>query len=312
MPHYFLTEHDALGFCIGPACDEPIRSLPDWVIANILADLFGDFVIPRVRRRPRRRPRPVAVVEPPDPQIPVEPTPTPVPETPPVEEPVDVESIPVDPVLSETFHPEFGLGFGEQPPGVVVVPTPEEIIADIVDGIKGALMGLLDDIFGPKVGGFLGGVGDVIVDIGADLLEAAINAQQAGGIVIAGSPGGIAGDTPVLTPETLNVQQAGVGGELIAAGVDAVTAFFGGNGNGNGLEAIGRRGIRLAGPSPGLYHSTRTGRRVPNNIALAQDPESERVDFFVFAGDPTHFKKIGKYPRARRHHHHPPLHNLPR
>ncbi|MEE9282158.1 MAG: hypothetical protein V3V67_18480 [Myxococcota bacterium] len=80
---------------------------------------------------------------------------------------------------------------------------------------------------------------------------------------------------------------------------------------GNGAATVSR-GIRLG---PELHHTTaiRTrfdpktgaarqvgGTRVANSITLMQDPQSGRLDFFVFAGAPTHFSKLGKFPRARK------------
>ncbi len=89
-------------------------------------------------------------------------------------------------------------------------------------------------------------------------------------------------------------------------------------GNGGAVVESGQvsRGINLGSGS--LYHFTPLrvrfdektgeprqvgGNRVPNSLTLVEDPETGRLEFFVFAGKPTHFSKIGKYPRARASYH---------
>lgn len=77
-----------------------------------------------------------------------------------------------------------------------------------------------------------------------------------------------------------------------------------------GAPAMGmarRGGIAMGGVAPGFFHATASGRVIPNSLTLATDPLGN-LAFFVHAGKPTHFSKIGKFPRARRHHHHPRRH----
>lgn len=72
-----------------------------------------------------------------------------------------------------------------------------------------------------------------------------------------------------------------------------------------------RGGISMGGMAPGFFHATPTGRVIPNSLTLATDPLGN-LAFFVHAGKPTHFSKIGKYPRRRHHHGHPRHHRHPR
>jgi len=76
-------------------------------------------------------------------------------------------------------------------------------------------------------------------------------------------------------------------------------------------QAPRRGGISMGGVAPGFFHATPTGRVLPNSRTLATDPLGN-LAFFVHAGKPTHFSKIGRYPKRRHHHGHPRHHRHPR
>ncbi len=69
------------------------------------------------------------------------------------------------------------------------------------------------------------------------------------------------------------------------------------------LAAPRRGGIAIGGTCPGVFHATPTGRVLPNTITLVNDGLGNMA-FMVDAGRPTHYSKIGRYPRRRAHHHH--------
>lgn len=62
-------------------------------------------------------------------------------------------------------------------------------------------------------------------------------------------------------------------------------------------------GFRNGGVCSGVFHTTATGRRIANSLTLVGD-EFGGMAFVVDAGRPTHFSKIGRYPKRRSHHHH--------
>lgn len=91
--------------------------------------------------------------------------------------------------------------------------------------------------------------------------------------------------------------------ELAAGGAGALLGGYFGGGNGALVPRAG--GVIIAGTTPGLYHTTAVGRRLPNRISFAQD-ESGRADFFVHAGNPTQWSRISFKKSKPRHHHHRP------
>ena len=161
--------------------------------------------------------------------------------------------------------------------------------------------GFLGDIFGDVVAG----AGDILGDIaraagrtGIALLEQELRDRF--GV----RPGGtIPGQAP---PGQAIVGTGDIPEQVAGLGTDLAEAFFGlfGTGGGNGMPgtALGRSIFQSVAPT--LFHVTPAGRITPNSLTLVADGQGG-MSFFVNAGRPTHFSRIGKWPRSRRHHHHP-------
>lgn len=164
----------------------------------------------------------------------------------------------------------------------------------------------------PPLGGFGVGFLDSLSDFIGVLGEAVPIAQQVGLLpppppLIGTVPGPIAGPGQFGVPD---VEFVGVGGALarqlpgVVGGVlggELVERFFGG---GSAMEpTVG--GIRVAGRCEGLFHTTPTGKRLPNRISLVTDP-SGAAAFMVNAGRPLTWSKISLKKSRPRHHHHRP------
>jgi len=155
-------------------------------------------------------------------------------------------------------------------------------------------------------------LGDVLRPIGSAVVEAipAVLSSVAGSIfrddiATRGGPVATRSQQPIVFPGFGTASGAPQVGSLqMAAGpFDLLPEFLGGTPGAR--VTVPRRGsISMGGVAPGFFHATPTGRVLPNSLTLATDPLGN-LAFFVHAGRPTHFSKIGKYPRARRHHHHP-------
>ncbi len=250
-----------------------------------LGVLIHDIITPEPKA-----PAPVIVVRPP---VPVPPAPEP-PVAPPATEPpveISMEEEPMPNGIGD-FLGRLGTSLGD-----VAITGLEQISAEILEGLvdKGKqellqLVGLAE----PPAAAVTGQVA------GRDL-TAILEALGGGGL-----------------PEVLRGAAAkgvGPGGsELISTFADLLGFGDGGaitRGDGGGAIA---RGIRLASEPGGMFHTTavRTrfdpktgaprqvgGNRAANTLTLVQDPTTRRMEFFVHAGKPTHFSKLGKFPRAR-------------
>ncbi len=163
-------------------------------------------------------------------------------------------------------------------------------------------MGLLDDLLagaGDVLGDLAGAALDVIAGISPEELALILNPPSA-------TPPGTVPGMPQIPTTT---------GTTVGTDIDQILGGFanllgvGGNGAVAVPGAPGRsRGIQIGGACPGLYHSTPMGRRVPNKVTFMQDPESQRADFYVHAGDPTAWSRVTI---KKRHRHGQPRHHRP-
>ncbi len=159
-------------------------------------------------------------------------------------------------------------------------------IGDVLRPIGGAIVQAIPQVLGQVATGIFGQREPTGIVAGPT--TSAFRSQQP--IVFAG--GGLAS----ATPQAGGVQMAGLFDLTIPE-------FLGG-----APAVMARRGgIAMGGVAPGFFHATPTGRVLPNSLTLATDPLGN-LAFFVHAGKPTHFSKIGKFPRARHHHGHPVHH----
>lgn len=101
---------------------------------------------------------------------------------------------------------------------------------------------------------------------------------------------------PAIIPPLVRQLPGIVGG--LAAG-ELFEGFFG---NG-GPSRVG--GIMRAGRCDGVFHTTPTGKRLPNRVSLVEDG-SGAMAFMVNAGRPLTWSKISLKKSSPRHHHHRP------
>ncbi len=149
--------------------------------------------------------------------------------------------------------------------------------------------------------------GDVLEEVGPDIARAGLRR-----IGVLPQPATTRSQPPIVF-EGMGFAGAGAGGGTQMAGLfpdftPMLPEFLGGDPS--PVRQPRRGGIAMGGVAPGFFHATPSGRVMPNSLTLAQDPLGN-LAFFVHAGKPTHFSKIGKYPRARHHHGHP-RHHRPR
>jgi len=102
---------------------------------------------------------------------------------------------------------------------------------------------------------------------------------------------------PAIIPPLVRQIPGVLGG--LAAG-ELLEGFFGGNG---GASRVG--GIMRAGRCDGVFHTTPTGKRLPNRVSLVEDG-SGAMAFMVNAGRPLTWSKISLKKSSPRHHHHRP------
>lgn len=185
---------------------------------------------------------------------------------------------------------------GEPEPGVFGPPEPS-FIDKILGGLSSVFGG--DEPTVTAAGGGVGAVAGLAGGFAVDLITKELLERFGGG----GSAGGVFQTSQATEPDQVSLAElikqffpGATGGPLGFPSGPQLTG--GGEMPATQLPSI------FMGSAPSAFHVTPAGRIVPNSLTLMADGQGGMA-FFVHAGRPTHFSKIGKWPRAKRHHHHP-------
>jgi len=154
---------------------------------------------------------------------------------------------------------------------------------------------------GEVIGAAITGAVDIVKSVGPAIVGGIVSQTTIGGQRIFGGekPFGVAGGQigPPTQAEAA-AREAAMAVPVLQAGINpsaliklAKDLLIGGIGGAAGVGLVGGMNGGISG-SASLYHTTPMGNRRPNRMSLQADPESGRMDFFVYAGIPTAWSKI--------------------